>query len=115
MYLLNNRHEKGYTQMIQLAQECGKALSTLISLYNKNMERRITVTGGQARNNVWLQCKSSIMNAAIDIPSCTDAELLGNAAAAFYGLNIFPDLSTAASSLFSIEKTLYPDGDANSL
>lgn len=115
MYLLNNRHEKGYTQMIQLAQECGKALNTLISLYNKNMERRITVTGGQARNNVWLQFKSSIMNAAIDIPSCTDAELLGNAAAAFYGLNIFPDLSTAASSLFSIEKTLYPDGDANSL
>ena len=115
LYLLNNRHEKGYAQMIQLAQECEKALSKLISLYNTAMERRITVTGGQARNSLWLQIKSSIMNAAIDVPACTDAELLGNAAVAFYGVKVFPDLSSAAASLFSLEKTIYTDGVTYSL
>ncbi len=111
-YLLENRHEKGYRQMIELAQECGNALSCLLSSYTKKMDRRVTVTGGQARNNLWLQIKATIMNAAIDIPSCTDAELLGNAAAAFYGLTVFPDLITASNSLFSIQKTLYPDGES---
>lgn len=101
--------------MIQLAQECEKALSKLISLYNTAMERRITVTGGQARNSLWLQIKSSVMNAAIDVPACTDAELLGNAAVAFYGVKVFPDLSSAAASLFSLEKTIYPDGVTYSL
>lgn len=114
-FLLHNRREKGYKQMIELAQECERALSTLLLAYNKKIERRVTVTGGQARNSLWLQVKANIMDAAIDIPSCSDAELIGNAAVAFYGLNFYPDLTSSASSLFSIKKTFYPDGAFYSL
>ncbi len=114
-HLLENRTDTGYEQMIHLAKECGDALTKLISLYGKNIERRITVTGGQARNPFWLQVKSSIMNAVIDIPSCTDAELTGNAAVAFSGLGCFPDIYTASKSLFKIQMTLCPDGNTYTL
>lgn len=110
-HLLKNRHETGFHQMIELAHDCSKALTLLLSYSHTNAERRIVVTGGQAKNDLWLQVKSDIMNTIITVPSCTDAELSGNAAVALFGLGYSPSLITAAKNVFSVGKTFYPTGE----
>jgi|GEM_PF-733474 len=116
-HLLENHDEAGYKIMIELAHECKLAFDILYDAYSdacqkqgikKNIERKIIVTGGQAKNEAWLKLKAKIMEVSIQIPLCVDAELIGNAAIAFWSLGIYPSLEKATESVSRIAKVMYP-------
>ena len=103
--------------MIDLAHECKLAFDILYDAYSdacqkqgikKNIERKIIVTGGQAKNEAWLKLKAKIMEVSIQIPLCVDAELVGNAAIAFFSLGIYSSIQTATQNISKIKKIISP-------
>lgn len=115
-YLLKNQDDDGYKIMLELAKECKIAFDILYESYtdkllkegfDKKIKRKVVVTGGQAKNEAWLKLKANIMNIEIDIPECLDAELIGNASIAFWGLGFFTSVDKAAQKLCKIKKTIY--------
>ncbi len=116
-HLLENHDEAGYKIMIELAHECKLAFDILYDAYSdacqkqgtkKNIERKIIVTGGQAKNEAWLKLKAKIMEVSIQIPLCVDAELVGNAAIAFFSLGIYSSIQTATQNISKIKKIISP-------
>lgn len=61
--------------------------------------KKMSVSGGQARNAEWNQIKANFCEISIEIPSCKDAELLGDAVFAFTGLGKFKSIQEAANKL----------------
>lgn len=57
------------------------------------------VTGGQTKNPGYMRRKSLALGIALVEANCDDAELLGDACAAYCGLGKFRGLQEAASSI----------------
>ena len=64
---------------------------------------RVVVTGGQARDKDLLVAKKAAVGATITTAQIPDAELLGDAAAAFFRLGTYSSLEEAACALVSLE------------
>ena len=63
---------------------------------------RVVVTGGQARDKELLLAKKDVVGATITTAQIPDAELLGDAAAAFFRLGTYSSLEEAASKIVRI-------------
>ena len=63
---------------------------------------RVVVTGGQARDKELLLAKEAAVGATITTAQIPDAELLGDAAAAFFRLGTYSSLEEAASKIVRI-------------
>lgn len=66
------------------------------------------VAGGQAKSALWNQMKADITGMKVAVPSCPDAELVGDAVFAFTALKIFPGFAAASEALFSKAEIFYP-------
>ncbi len=64
---------------------------------------RVVVTGGQARDKELLLAKEAAVGATITTAQIPDAELLGDAAAAFFRLGTYSSLEEAACTLVRLE------------
>lgn len=64
---------------------------------------RVVVTGGQARDKDLLAAKEAAVGATITTAQIPDAELLGDAAAAFFRLGTYSSLEEAACALVRLE------------
>ena len=64
---------------------------------------RVVVTGGQARDKELLVAKEAAVGATITTAQIPDAELLGDAAAAFFRLGTYSSLEEAACTLVRLE------------
>ena len=64
---------------------------------------RVVVTGGQARDKDLLLAKEAAVGATITTAQIPDAELLGDAAAAFFRLGTYSSLEEAACALVRLE------------
>ena len=64
---------------------------------------RVVVTGGQARDKDLLVAKEAAVGTTITTAQIPDAELLGDAAAAFFRLGIYSSLEEAACALVRLE------------
>ena len=104
--------EQGKYLMLQTALQVRDSLNILVqtakeqnfSFYPKVM----TITGGQASNDIWNQMKSDVLGIDIQVPYCSDAELIGDAAFTYTSLGAYPTLLQAASSLCKIQKVFVP-------
>lgn len=67
---------------------------------------RVVVTGGQARDGELLKEKEAAVGATITTAQTADAELLGDAAAAFFRLGKYSSLEEAALGLVRIDLSL---------
>ena len=63
---------------------------------------RVVVTGGQARDKELLLAKEAAVGATITTAQIPDAELLGDAAAAFFRLGTYSSLEEAASKIVRV-------------
>lgn len=61
--------------------------------------KKMHVTGGQAKNLEFLQKKSDFFKMEIAVCNCFDAELIGDACVAFYGMGKFASIKEAASKI----------------
>lgn len=68
----------------------------------------ITMTGGQCLDGDFIQKKANATNLKINIPFCTDAELIGDFILAKIGLGDFENLNEACSVLCKNQKTFIP-------
>lgn len=68
-----------------------------------------TLSGGQAHNPCWCQMKADMTGRTFALPHFADAELLGDAALALFGLGVAKDLTSVAESLIRIERYYEPD------
>lgn len=103
--------DQGKYLMIQTALNLKDALGILKDAAAKKgiaFPDEMRVAGGQSKSALWNQMKADITGMKISVPSCPDAELLGDAAFAFTALKVFPTLTSASESLFSKAETFYP-------
>lgn len=96
---------EGFNLMKELALEVKIAyekLSAIAKLTGICPSTTIATTGGQAKNQKWLQFKSQIIGAIFSITACADAELVGNAVLAYYGLGKFSSIKEGAKAIVQI-------------
>lgn len=68
----------------------------------------LRISGGQGRNTIWNQMKADIIGRVIEVPHIIDAELAGNAVAAFTALGCYPSLTDAAEKMVRIDMQFEP-------
>ena len=88
---------------VQNFQKAFNALKAAAAANGVPFGERVVVTGGQARDKDLLKAKEQASGATITTAQIPDAELLGNAAAAFFRLGIYPSLEEAAFRIARID------------
>jgi ribulose kinase len=71
--------------------------------------QEITACGGATRSNLFMQIYADICGVPISTTQVADAPLLGDAILAFQGLDVYPDLPTAAQNMVKITHTYNPN------
>ena len=90
----------------KLIEEISIQVKEAVELLTREAEKEkctlptfMTVTGGQASNMEWNAHKEKVTGLTVKTPSCTDAELIGDAVFAFTGLKRFSSFAEAANHL----------------
>lgn len=103
--------DQGKYLLIQTALDVKSAIETLRkTAFEKGLPfpDKMTITGGQASNDKRNQMKADITGIKIQVPSCSDSELLGDAAMALAGMGVFGSIQEASKKLFSAGKLFVP-------
>lgn len=76
-----------------------KILKDLAAANGLEFPEQIMVTGGQSKNQAYLQHKADALGMDVVVSNCNDAELVGDACVAFYGLGKYSSIKDAASKI----------------
>lgn len=60
---------------------------------------KMTVAGGQAKNEIWNKLKSEALGIELTVPECTDSELTGDAILALTSMGIYSSIQEAAAKI----------------
>lgn len=71
----------------------------------------MAVTGGQAKNDSWMQRKADTLGMTLEICNCADSELTGDACAAWYGLGDYASIQDAANHIVKVTKRFIPQNE----
>jgi len=74
-----------------------------------------SLSGGQARNDIWNQMKADITGATFELTSTPDGELMGDAIVAFTALGAYANLKEAAREMVSVIHVYESDPDRHAL
>ena len=110
-YSLGNKESRGNEIVRQILTQVSDGISLLKNVFAANgvsMPEYITVTGGQAKNDSWMQTKSDYLGIKLVRCNCADSELIGNAAVWLYGSGKCNSLKEAADKIVRIEKVFVP-------
>ena len=110
-YCLEHPESDGYEILSLIAENLRQSFSALLAAAEKNNIRvrfPVVVTGGQTKNDAWMQMKCDYAGVPLALTACADAELIGDAAAAFTGSGEYESLEKAASALVKIIKIYKP-------
>ena len=103
--ILQHRQSQGFSLIESIALEVKAAIGKIEAVSGEKF-KSMCVTGAQAHNRIWLEFKSDILELPLYVTGCTDAELAGNAAVAFFGLKKFSSLREAANHIVKIDYTV---------
>ncbi|MEE0885432.1 MAG: HAD hydrolase-like protein [Treponema sp.] len=101
-YSLDDKNSEGYRILCELSESVKNAVLSLKKLAQENnldFCSTMNVTGGQAKNERWLEKKAFDCNINLEVCNTPDSELTGNAVVALYGLGIFENLQEAAKKI----------------
>ncbi|MEM1714568.1 MAG: xylulokinase [Thermofilaceae archaeon] len=71
--------------------------------------KRLTMTGGEARGELWNRIKASVVGVSLLLPHVSDAAGLGAAILAAVGCGHYGDVRRAIASMVHIERAVDPD------
>jgi xylulokinase len=71
--------------------------------------KRLSLTGGEARSEVWNKIKASVAGMPLHVPKVLDAASLGAAILAAVGAKHYGDVRTAAENMVRFERVIDPD------
>lgn len=96
-----------------VVESIGYAVREVIDVLGQNgcNVDELRVCGGQGRNEIWSQMKADMVGRSLAIVEVIDAELLGNACAAFVGLGCFDSVAEAAKAMVRIARRYEPHQD----
>ncbi|RLE12933.1 hypothetical protein DRJ04_05240 [Candidatus Aerophobetes bacterium] len=69
----------------------------------------LRVTGGGAKNKMWLQLKADITGKHFEVPQVEEASTLGAALLAGVGAGVYENGKQAAHSVYRVKETVFPD------
>ncbi len=101
-YSLDDKNSEGYRILCGLSDSVKNAVLALKKLVQENglaFCGTMNVTGGQAKNERWLEKKASDCGMNLEVCNTPDSELTGNAVVALYGLGLFENLQEAAEKI----------------
>lgn len=107
----NSSFTDGSKMMIETAYSVKQGIEILAQAVKGTqtiMPEQMIITGGQAKNEEWIQMKADITGMNILVPECHDAELIGDAVFAFTGMNVFSSIKNGAETLCKIRKIIQP-------
>ncbi|CDR30226.1 Xylulose kinase [Acholeplasma oculi] len=73
--------------------------------------KRIRVTGGGSKNEIWCQMIADIFNAEVEIPDNPESGAFGAAITAMIGLNVYKSFDEACEKLIPTHKKYTPNKD----
>ena len=106
-YAYGDKNSQGFFTLKEIDRNVKEAVLALKKIAEENslpIEDFMTVTGGQAKNDLYLRRKALDIQTELCVLENPDAELTGDAALAFTSLGLFPDLVSAAKNLAVIKK-----------
>ena len=77
--------------------------------------QQITIIGGGARNEYWLQIKADIIGLPVEIPVVKEAAALGAAMLAGVGTGVYVDLVEATQRTYQVDKRFLPNPEYREL
>ena len=110
-YCFENKTSEGFKTINALAHSVKDGIQILKNLADEKglpISDVITVTGGQAKNDRWLQFKADVADYKFCVTKVPDSELIGDAALALYGLGLCSSIQEAAEKIVIPEKTFFP-------
>lgn len=108
-YCFENKESDGYKTMTELAGKIKNGLNEILLLAKENnvpVYDYMMVTGGQAKNQKWMNLKQDILEYKLCVTESPDSELIGDAVLGFYGLGDFDSIQQAADKLVHIKDSL---------
>lgn len=84
---------------IKKIEQAVHKLRKLAEENNIPFPNEMAVTGGQAKNSLWMNVKKQATGMKLNVNVCFDAELLGDACCGFVGLGLFNNLQNAAEKI----------------
>jgi xylulokinase len=96
-----------------LVEEIGFTVREGISILSQTAgcTGEFRMSGGQARNDIWVQMKADISGAVFSLTQTSEGELTGNAIIAATALGEYASLAEAAQQMVRITKRYEPDAD----
>lgn len=107
----SDKKSEGYKKMTALAEFVKDAVSKLKTEAEKNgikTDDVMMVTGGQANSEKWLSLKADIAGIKLSVTDSADAELIGDAVLASYGLKLYNSINEAADNIVTQKKIFVP-------
>ena len=111
---VNNSSGQGGTIIRQILNQVKNSVGTLKkALKSQGMEfpSSMTVTGGQAKNDLWMQLKADTLKMTLEICNCADSELTGDACVAWTGLGLYKSIEEAADKIVKVTKRFIPKNE----
>lgn len=96
-------------QILEQVKESVGRLKTALAANGIAFPASMTVTGGQAKNDSWMQLKANALGMTLEICNCPDSELTGDACAAWTGLGLYGGLQDAANHIVKVTKRFTPN------
>jgi xylulokinase len=93
-----------------VVESIGYAVREVVEVLEQNDCRveELRVCGGQGRNAVWSQMKANMIGRSLAVVEVIDAELLGNACAAFVGIGVYGNIVEASRAMVRISRRYEP-------
>lgn len=108
---LSCKDERGAETLKELSAFISDGVETMRNLAKENgleISDTVMVTGGQAKNPLWLQHKANVSKINFGISEVPDSELLGDAVLASYALGLYDTIQQAAEKMVKIKTVFSP-------
>ena len=109
---ISNPDSDGFEILELVANNMKRSIKILLDAARKNQINvtfPVIVTGGQAKNEQWMQMKCNYTGVPLAVCNCPDAELIGDAVSAQFGLGTYSSIQEAAGTIVKITKVYTPE------
>lgn len=107
---LTLRHTRGHVFRALIEAVCFGTEAILEAMRGHGYHAdSITLAGGAAKSQLWLQLHADVSNLPLKLTKVTDACSLGAAILAAVGAGWFPDIQTAAGAMVHVDRVIQPD------
>lgn len=108
-YLIPKSSKLKENERLQKVLQGITILKSLAQANSIQFPDQIMVTGGQSKAESYLQQKANILGMKIVVSNCNDAELIGDACVAFYGMGKFASIKDAAQAIVKSSAEYLPE------